>query len=214
MRADQVSLRARLLVETLVVVTIACLPAVAHAWLVLADRDLSSGEQIVNNLSVLGVLVLLAYFVWRNGERWTVLGLRRTSWWREVAWGVALCALAYLISHVAETWSDRAGLPEHPAVHWEIPHVVWLDYLLWASYEEFLFRGYLWTRVQQITSSNLAALIVTSLLFALGHDYPLRGLLWVFAFGLAFGWCYWCGRSTPRLILGHWAFNLTLHYAP
>jgi len=50
--------------------------------------------------------------------------------------------------------------------------------------------------------------------FALMHGYPPLGTLMVFIFGLVFGLAYLGSRSLPRLVVGHWLYNLAVmsHY--
>lgn len=201
-----------MLLELLAVLAVIWVPLALAGRLATADRNVSAADQITSIAQLLGELALLFFLVWRNGERFSALGFRRVVWWRELCWAALVCALGWIAHLVVEPIAHGLAPSESTDPRWHLPLSAPLDYLIAAANEEVMFRGYLWTRVQQLTGSNVSALLVTTLLFAFVHDYDANGLIQVAAFGLMAGVVYWHGRSTPRLILGHAAFNVTLHY--
>ena len=202
--------RARLL-ELLGVLAVVWLPFALESWLGLVVRQLTVERQAMYTVAALGGLCLIAYLVRRHGEPWSTLGFRRSRWWVEVAWAAVIVGLSWLLVYVVDflvfffRWPEATY--EEP---WQIPVAVPLYLLIFAAWEEILYRGYVWTRIEQLTGSRFWALLVSTTLFTATHDYGLRGLVDVFAFGLLYGALYWRGRRISRLILAHWGYNMSL----
>jgi len=81
--------------------------------------------------------------------------------------------------------------------------------LLTALPEEWFFRGYFMSRLEQIGFSNISANLSASTLFALLH-VPSQGLfgLSVFFPSLFFGWLYQRSRDLVLVILLHALSNI------
>ena len=81
--------------------------------------------------------------------------------------------------------------------------------LLTALPEEWFFRGYFMSRLEQIGFSNISANLSASTLFALLH-VPTQGLfgLSVFFPSLFFGWVYQRSRDLVLVILLHALSNI------
>jgi membrane protease YdiL (CAAX protease family) len=77
-----------------------------------------------------------------------------------------------------------------------------------AISEETLFRGYLILRFTQITKNRTAALIISSVIFALGHGYEgSSGVITVGAIGFALGLIYVWRQSLISPIVIHFLQN-------
>lgn len=130
-------------------------------------------------LSDLGLTALVWFFAWRNGESLARLGWRARGPWREVAIGVVLFPALFFGVGLLEQLFAFAGLspPATPtpallAAHGpsEVVLAVALVVVVAVS-EETIFRGYMILRLRALTGSRVAAVLVSSLIFALGHGY-------------------------------------------
>jgi hypothetical protein len=81
--------------------------------------------------------------------------------------------------------------------------------------EELICRAYLITRLEQLTGSNVFALVTSSLLFASYHIYqgPI-GIQCAFATGLVFGMVFLRSRRIWIPILAHTILNFYLYSLP
>jgi membrane protease YdiL (CAAX protease family) len=76
--------------------------------------------------------------------------------------------------------------------------------------EEFIFRGYLLTRLSQLLKNNTLAIVVSSLLFsALHYKYgSLRELIFAFLIGVIFSVYYIKYRDIKAIMLTHFLIDL------
>lgn len=164
----------------------------------------------------LGRIALLVFLIWRNRETLQTLGFRRTRWWAELIWAfVVYCtmwsATMVLYSLFGTYGSDETAIsrPQQPPEGFYA--VVLPVFLLVAAlFEEILYRGYLWNRIEQLTGRTWVALAFTSLLWAVAHPYSFLSVADIFLHGLVLGFFYWQQRSLPQLVIAHFAFNLFL----
>ena len=131
---------------------------------------------IFNDFAYVG---LIAFFLWRNGEPFTEIGWKFDRVIKEAAWGIALfpplMASVYLIEKGFQCLglsSHMNHLPEFLALNspGEILLVGVLIVVV-AIAEETVFRGYLLLRFRGITGSTAASVIISSILFSVGHGY-------------------------------------------
>jgi len=165
-----------------------------------------------------GGVVLLLFLPWRNREPYRDFGFPRPKPIREFFFAflvllVAVFATFAFTMIAAELGYRHEELPRIREDRSGIYRLIIPAYILLAAvFEEVLFRGYLWRRIEQLTGSPWPALFATSFFFAIYHPYDLLGTLAILVFGMVMGLFYWQGRSLPRLILAHAAFNLWLYY--
>ena len=77
-------------------------------------------------------------------------------------------------------------------------------------FEEIIFRGFIQQGWSESRIGVIAALLLSTLLFVQAHtQYDLRGLLDVFAIGLALGLTRWWSGSTLLAIMMHAGWNFT-----
>lgn len=86
--------------------------------------------------------------------------------------------------------------------------------LVWSAalgpaLEELIFRGFLFRALAKHWGFG-PGLLVSSLLFALGHAYAWDGMLSVFLSGVVFGWLYFRTGSLVLVWLVHALNNLLL----
>ena len=72
--------------------------------------------------------------------------------------------------------------------------------------EEILFRGFLYGGLSRKMNA-FAAMAISSLVFAVSHQYSLTGLVFVFIYGLVFCWLYKRTGSLWPGILAHGLYN-------
>ena len=127
----------------------------------------------------LAYVSLIAFFLWRNGEPFTNIGWRLDGMIKEAALGAGLFVPLMVCVSLIEKGLQHIGLSSHMNRLPEFlalngPAEILLAFVLVivvAVAEETIFRGYLILRFNRITGSLSASLIISSVLFALGHGY-------------------------------------------
>jgi hypothetical protein len=126
---------------------------------------------------------------------------------RVILWGTVLGIGVFLFDLVALLVLHAAGAmpPGRPPLAWH-PMTGWsfLGNLFSNFYEEWVFRGFLFVVAVRVTSSRLAAVLVTSALFAAVHtqySWALRGIIFVST--LAACWVVLKLRSLWPAWIGH-----------
>jgi membrane protease YdiL (CAAX protease family) len=158
----------------------------------------------------LALVSLVFYFIWRNGESFRHLGWTWNNGWRELALGLFLFLPFTFGANYLESFLQQVGLsvpPEPPpflSVH-GLPEIVlgFVLVIIVALAEETIFRGYLLLRFQGARLGPLAAALLTSLIFALGHGYEgAAGVITVGFMGLVFALIYlWRGSLVAPVLM-------------
>ncbi|MSR63202.1 MAG: CPBP family intramembrane metalloprotease [Planctomycetes bacterium] len=78
--------------------------------------------------------------------------------------------------------------------------------------EEVFFRAYLWSRLTELSRRPTLSLAVAGLAWTSVHFYTLPSGVGLLLGGWLLGWLFMERRSLWALVLGHWAFNLSLYY--
>lgn len=160
----------------------------------------------------LALVCLILFFVWRNGEPVSVLGWRPRHLGKEILLGILLYfPLVWAIGWL-ESLLHEAGLPE-PATpgpsffdirgRWEVVLAIVLVIVVAVS-EETIFRGYLILRLRTATRSTTAAVVLSSMIFALGHGYEgSLGVVTIGVMGLILSLIYLWRKSLVTPIALH-----------
>jgi membrane protease YdiL (CAAX protease family) len=168
---------------------------------------------ILRDLSLVG---LVLFFAWRNGEPVRRLGWRHEGLDRELLLGFVLyLPFVFVVGAAAQLFS-AAGLsaPAEPGPsffkiggQWELVLAVAMVVVVAIS-EETIFRGYLMLRLRTVTGSTAAAVLLSAVIFALGHGYegPL-GVATVGVMGLVFSLIYLWRKSLVAPIVLHFLQN-------
>jgi len=127
----------------------------------------------------LGLAALIFFFLWRNGEPNSRIGWRLRGAWREVALGVALYVPFYAAMYGLERLFLQLGLTGPPAGSEAFlrPHGVGqlilagVMVVVVAMTEETIFRGYLLLRFSALSRSMVFAVVLSSVIFSIGHGY-------------------------------------------
>ncbi|RKH40727.1 CPBP family intramembrane glutamic endopeptidase [Corallococcus sicarius] len=202
----------------------------AGAW-VASDAEVEKGFSLSMGplvIRALGMCLLVAVLLWRDGQGPAQVGLVREGWWRELLLGVPVLAATYAV-HIAASVPLAAiavalklagkellarkgvaaalldtglGVPAFAAIM-----------VVVTGFEEFVFRGFLVPRLRVVFGRWVPAVLGAAVLFSVGHFY--EGTLAVFqtlVMGAWFGFVFWYhGRLLP-LIVAHAAFN-TISFA-
>lgn len=179
-------------------------------------------------ISLLTTLVLFSLYLWRHGDSWASMGVRRLPGLKSKLLAlpqtllavVAIFAcgnLAGLAGHQLGLWT-YGETPTGVAERWgtiegNLPvYLLWLA-ITWTSAafaEEMFFRGFLITRFRaalgRVPMGAVLAVVLAAAIFGYGHYYyqGVRGLVNAGAIGLALGTLYllYKGNLWP-LILAH-----------
>jgi membrane protease YdiL (CAAX protease family) len=160
----------------------------------------------------LALVSLVAYFLWRNREPLSRIGwIFRDARW-EVALGGALFIVMSVVSGFAEQIFQRMGLsapaaavPKSLTAAGPLQFVLAVALVLVVAVaEETIFRGYLILRFTGITGSRAAAVLLSSIVFALGHGYEgTAGVATVGLMGLMLALVYVWRQSLVAPIVMH-----------
>lgn len=165
---------------------------------------------ILRNLSL---LALILYFLWRNGEAFSQIGLTRSKAAIEVLWGLALFfPVTFAINVLDEVFrrigiglSTPTGQPSPFAFTGSGDLLLALALVITvAVVEEIIFRGYLIRRFSAISGSLPLAILVSAAIFSLGHHYEGgAGVLSAGIFGVFMGVVYGWRKSLVAPIVIH-----------
>ena len=187
-------------------------PSMALSLLVIRQGQLSfvlTATAII--LRDLGLVGLILFFLWRNGE-----SVSRTGWtWRhparELILGVLCFVPVFLGAALLERALLRAGLspPATPLPSFlkeQGPAEALLAVLLVtvvALAEETIFRGYLLLRFRAVLRSTTASVLLSSAIFAVGHGYEgSAGLVTIGVMGAVFALVYlWRGSLVAPIVM-------------
>jgi membrane protease YdiL (CAAX protease family) len=168
-------------------------------------------EAILAIFNDLALLSLVFYFVWRNGEPIQNLGWTFNSLRKEIAWGLILFLPVYFGANLLESALHTAGL----SAPTKLPSFlvvsgftkVLLAFILVtvvAVAEETIFRGYLILRFKAVTDRGVAAALLSSIVFSLGHGYEgMAGVISVFSIGVVLALVYLWRKSLVAPIVIH-----------
>ncbi|RKG92658.1 CPBP family intramembrane glutamic endopeptidase [Corallococcus terminator] len=202
----------------------------AGAWVATAAEQEKGFSMSMAPLCIraLGMILLVAVLVWRDGQGPAQMGLVREGWGKELLLGVPVLAATYAV-HIAASVPMAAvavalklagkemlarkgmatalmdtglGVPAFAAIM-----------VVVTGFEEFVFRGFLVPRLRVVLGRWVPAVLVAALLFCVGHFYEgILAVFQTFVIGAWFGFVFWFrGRLLP-LIVAHAAFN-TISFA-
>jgi membrane protease YdiL (CAAX protease family) len=160
----------------------------------------------------LGLVALVLYFLWRNGESVAHIGWTARGAWKEALLGVVLFVPLFFATALLEWALLKAGLSgpkstplpsflSAPGIV-EIVLAVVLVVVVAVS-EETVFRGYLMLRFRGVMHSAVGAVLLSSTIFSLGHGYEgTAGLLTVGVLGAVFALVYlWRGSLVAPVVM-------------
>lgn len=160
----------------------------------------------------LALVSLIVFFVWRNGERLGLIGWSFRNVSREAVIGMWLFIPLFFGAGALDAGLQSAGFSA-PAVplpslvaEKTAPEFVLAAVMVGvvAMAEETIFRGYLILRFREVTSNTPAAVLLSAVLFSLGHGYEgSAGVVTVGVMGLVFALVYLWRRSLVAPMVMH-----------
>jgi len=160
----------------------------------------------------LGLVSLIMFFLWRNGEPVGRIGCTLEQGGREAALGVGLFILLFGGTVLVESLLHSAGVPAPATLRPQFltargPAELWLALTLVvvvAAAEEIIFRGYLILRLSAVTRRPAVAALLSAIIFSLGHGYEgAAGVITVGVMGLGLAVVYLWRRSLLAPIVMH-----------
>lgn len=164
---------------------------------------------ILRDLSLVG---LILFFIWRNGESVDLIGWTFKNVRKDVAIGIVLFIPLLIGAGLLETALRSVGFsaPLTPLPSFLSSKGVgesllaFILVLVVAFTEETIFRGYLILRFKAIIGSPVAAAVLSSAIFSLGHGYEgSAGAITVGVMGLVLAIVYLWRQSLVAPIIMH-----------
>ncbi len=163
----------------------------------------------------LGAAVVL---VWRSLSHtpWSAIGyVRPRSWMLAVAAGVSL-GVAFKFAMKAIVMPLLGAPAINPTYHFLAGNRSMLPAAIWAMFvagfgEETVFRGWMFERLGKLLGSKALIVLVTSVLFGLGHyaNQGIPGVEQATIVGLVLGTIFAMTGRIFMLMIAHAAFDLT-----
>lgn len=160
----------------------------------------------------LSLVSLIALFLWRNAESPEQIGWDWKNANREIALGVLLYVpFAFGVGAIARVFqaaglkSPSTQLPKFLTAHGTVQlGLALLLVMIVAITEEVIFRGYLILRFAEATKSSTAAVILSAIVFSMGHGYEgSAGVATVGVMGVLLGIVYLWRRNLVAAIIMH-----------
>ncbi len=159
----------------------------------------------------LALLSLIFYFAWRDQEPLGRLGWRYETLDGDIVWGFVLYLPLVAVVSLAEQGFSAVGLSgpaTPPAARFQFIGTGQLALavalvLVVAISEETIFRGYIFLRLRTVTGNTAVAVLLASIIFAIGHGYEgSLGMATVGFMGLLFNLIYLWRKSlvTPMIL--------------
>jgi uncharacterized protein len=157
------------------------------------------------------LVALILFFLWHNGETLKNIGWKSQNYTKEISIGLILflpfTILISLLENVLQFLGFSLSAEPLPSfLHAKGTAEYFLAILLVgvvAVAEETIFRGYLILRFRAITGSPLTAIILSSVIFSLGHGYEgTAGLISVGFMGALFSVVFlWRQNLTAPVVM-------------
>jgi membrane protease YdiL (CAAX protease family) len=171
---------------------------------------------IATILRDLALVSLILFFIWRNREALGSIGWRAQGALKEVGLGLLLFVPLYFgagwLDQLLRSIGFSAPSTPLPAVpvnqgFGEILLAIVLVIVV-ALAEETIFRGYLLLRFENLIQSPVWAVILSAVVFSLGHGYEgTSGAVTVGAIGAAFAVVYLWRKSLIAPVVMHFLLD-------
>jgi uncharacterized protein len=194
------------------------LPSLALSFLTAKQTDLGFLEIAIGSiLNDLALLSLVLYFIWRNHEPVGRIGWNFDHLRQDIAWGLILFVPVVFGGNLLESVLHQAGFsapartPSFLVMSGSAKVILgFIIVTVVAVVEETIFRGYLMLRLNAVTGRTGAAVLLSSLIFSLGHGYQgTAGTLSVFVLGVVFALIYLWRKSLVAPVVIHFLTDFT-----
>jgi membrane protease YdiL (CAAX protease family) len=170
------------------------------------------------------LVALIFFFLWRNGEPFRSMGWNFRNGGRDIRLGCLLSLCIPLPILLLVILGTKAGQPVHLknlallAAQVEAQGAYFLAFLfviVTALAEEIIFRGYLILRLKAITASPGLAVIISAVIFGMGHAWKgAAGAIGSGLVGVFFGLVYLRRRSLVAPITMHFLADIGIVLIP
>jgi membrane protease YdiL (CAAX protease family) len=160
----------------------------------------------------LALVSLILFFVWRNNEPVTLIGWTLKNSRKEIVLGIVLFIPLTFSTGLLENGLRAMGLstPSTPLPSFLAARgmaeflLAFVLVVIVALAEETIFRGYLILRLRAVTAKPTAAVLLSAVIFSLGHGYEgSAGVVTVGVMGLVFALVYMWRQSLVAPIVMH-----------
>lgn len=179
---------------------------------------LSSRISIFYIILVLSIVLVSRY---KRREKWTDYGFKTIKLKMVLLAAVAGLAYAVFTNYVQEPLvakltgetADLSGFDSMQGNLWAFIGLLALGWIVGGLFEEFLFRGYLLNRINQVVKNSDAGkwigILLTSISFGIAHSYQgMGGMINTFIFSVVLGLMFYLfKRNTWYVILVHGFFD-------
>ncbi len=161
---------------------------------------------IFRDLALVGLILI---FLSRDQEPVAVIGWNRREAGTEVLLGLILFVPMFYGANFLDHFLQQLGLTASKTPLPLLAHGIWemalalVLVIVVAISEETIFRGYLIRRFSLLTKSPVAAVLISSFIFSLGHGYEgSSGVVTVGMMGLVFALVYlWRGSLVAPMVM-------------
>jgi len=194
------------------------LPSVVLSFFVSGETATTSFPVIALStiFRLLALVALILFFLWRNGESDEKIGWTTHAWGTNALLGVALFPPIFIGAAILSSVLQSLGLsgPDPASQGFLIPGdatemvLALLLVAIVAVGEETVFRGYLIVRLEALFRSPAVAVVLSSVIFALGHGYEgVAGVITVGMMGFALALVFLWTRSLVAPTIIHFLNN-------
>jgi membrane protease YdiL (CAAX protease family) len=171
--------------------------------------DITAYATILRDLALVALIV---FFLWRNRESLAHVGWNFRNKGKDVILGAILFVFMFFAAGILDEIFRSAGLsgpstqlPKFlTARGWGQLILASILVVVVAIAEETIFRGYLILRLNTVTRSPAAAIVLSSIIFSLGHGYEgTAGVATVGFMGLVFALVYVWRQSLVAPMVMH-----------
>ena len=161
-------------------------------------------RRITETATPLGDVAALAFILWISGDSLKSFGFAKEKFWRFLVTTGIILAIEILVEVI--TFRGNAlptFLISFPAGPRLLPWVTFTTYLIvGTTFEEFLFRGYLITRLEELLGRTEWAILVSTFTFGLAHSSRgWIGIVGSLAFGITYAVIFARTRSLVSIIV-------------
>jgi membrane protease YdiL (CAAX protease family) len=168
-------------------------------------------------LDDLALVALVLFFLWRNREPFARIGWTLQNLPGNVILGLLLFIPLFFGAGILESVLSSAGLAASPATPSFLRFqgisgaaLALVLVIVVAFAEETIFRGYLVTRLQAVTSSPWAAVLLSSAIFSVGHGYEgPAGVITTGVIGAVYAVIFLSRRSLVTPVVLHFLQDFT-----
>jgi membrane protease YdiL (CAAX protease family) len=188
-------------------------PSMALSFFAIKQGDIGfMVTAIATILRDLALVCLILFFVWHNREAITSIGWTFRHGWKDIALGTVLFVPVFIGAGILDRLLVATGFsaPATPQPSFLTAQgtlqflVAFVLVVVVAVAEETIFRGYLILRFRALLSSTTAAVVLSAVVFSLGHGYEgTSGVVTVGVLGAVYAVIYLWRKSLVAPITMH-----------